>query len=60
MAIRFLDLSLLSGREAQDIRALLAKNRISIYETPEGNWGASMAAIWLTDENQLERSDRFV
>jgi hypothetical protein len=56
MAIRLIDLSLLSGREAQDVRALLSKNRISVYETPSGNWGTSMAAIWLSDENQLEEA----
>ena len=56
MAIRLLDLSLLSDREAQDIRALLAENRISVYETPSGNWGTSMAAIWLSDESQIEKA----
>lgn len=56
MAIRLIDLSLLSGREAQDIGALLSKNGISVYETPRGNWGASMAAIWLADDNQLEEA----
>ena len=56
MAIRLIDLSLLSGIEAQDIRALLAENRISVYETPSGNWGTSMAAIWLSDESQAEKA----
>lgn len=56
MAIRLIDLSLLSRREAQDIRALLSKNGISVYETPSGNWGTSMAAIWLADDNQLEEA----
>jgi len=56
MAIRLIDLSLLSGRTAQDIRVLLSKNGISFYETPRGNWGASMAAIWLADDNHLEEA----
>ena len=56
MATRLIDLSLLSGREAQHVRALLAKNKISVYETPSGNWGASMAAIWISDESQLEKA----
>lgn len=56
MATRLIDLSLLSGREAQHVRALLAKNKISVYETPSGNWGSSMAAIWLSDESQLEKA----
>lgn len=56
MAIRLIDLSLLSPEEAQDMRVLLSKNKISVYETPLGNWGPSMAAIWLADENQLEQA----
>ena len=54
MAIRLIELSLLSAEEAQDVRVLLTESGISVYETPESNWGGSMAAIWLSDENQLE------
>ncbi len=39
--------------EANDIRALLAENNIPWYETPPGNWGISLPAIWLRDENLL-------
>jgi len=38
--------------EAEEIRALLNSNSIDYYETPAGNWAASVPAIWLNDERQ--------
>jgi hypothetical protein len=38
--------------EADDIRALLTEHNIDFYETPGGNWGISMPALWLNDVNQ--------
>jgi len=38
--------------EAEEIRALLNSNGIDFYETPAGNWAASVPAIWLNDESQ--------
>lgn len=35
------------------MRELLESHNIDYYETPAGNWGISMPAIWLRDENQL-------
>ncbi len=42
--------------EAQDLRELLEANGIVYYETPAGNWGISMPAIWLRDEAELPRA----
>ena len=42
--------------EAEDIRNLLTEHNISFYETPPGNWGISMPAIWLNDDEQLEEA----
>lgn len=53
MAIRLFSLCGVSSEEADQIRNLLFKKNINFYETPTGNWGRSMAAIWLTDESQL-------
>lgn len=39
--------------EAEDIRELLVARDIAFYETSAGNWGVSLAAIWLNDEAQL-------
>lgn len=38
--------------EADDICQLLSDNNIDFYETPAGNWGISMPALWLVDESQ--------
>lgn len=40
--------------EAEEIRVLLAEADIDFYETSSGNWGASLAAIWLNDQGQKE------
>ncbi len=45
-----------SDEEANDVRELLIHNAIDFYETSAGNWGVSMAAIWLKDENQFQRA----
>lgn len=42
--------------EANEVRELLIDNEISFYETSAGNWGVSMAAIWLEDESQFDRA----
>ena len=56
MAILLFRLNGVPEDEAADIRALLEKNTIDYYETDSGRWGISMAAIWLRDEEQLERA----
>jgi hypothetical protein len=38
--------------EAEEIRQLLTESNIDFYETPAGNWGISMPAFWLNDENE--------
>ena len=40
--------------EAEDIRALLAEHHFDFYETPGGNWGISMPALWLVDDDREE------
>ena len=56
--------------EADDVRNVLAENDINFFESPPGNWGISVHALWLhddaqstqakqlIDEYQLERSQR--
>jgi hypothetical protein len=39
--------------EAQEVRVLLEEHTIDFYETHGGNWGVSMAAIWLPDDSRL-------
>lgn len=45
-----------SDDEAHDVRELLASHAIDFYETSAGNWGVSMPAIWLKDDDQFEQA----
>jgi len=47
-------LSGVSEDEASEVRALLEEHEIDFYETTAGNWGVSLAAIWVRDESQCE------
>lgn len=46
--------------EADDIRQLLDENQIDYYESPAGNWGISMHALWLKDESQFETARELI
>ena len=46
--------------EANDIRELLDNNDLSYYETSAGKWGISTAAIWLIDEDQLQKAQLLI
>ena len=46
--------------EANDIRELLDYNDLSYYETSAGKWGISTAAIWLIDNNQLQKAQLLI
>jgi len=60
MAVLLFKLNGVPEDEADDVRALLDKNGIDYYETEQGNWGISLAAIWLRDETQLERAKALI
>jgi hypothetical protein len=42
--------------EAEEVRALLDRHGLDYYETSGGNWGISVAAIWLEDESRREEA----
>ena len=56
MSVLLLKLKGVSEDEAEEVRDLLAKNKLNYYETSAGRWRLGMAAIWLEDEAQLERA----
>lgn len=56
MALLLFSLRQVPDDEAADIRELLEENHIDFYETNAGNWGISMPAIWLRDEQQHEQA----
>ncbi len=42
--------------EAQEVRKLLEDNDIEFFETFAGNWGISLPALWLVQEEQFEQA----
>lgn len=56
MSVQLFRLKNVPDDEAEEVRGLLTKNHIDHYETPAGNWGVSMPAIWLNDDEQLEKA----
>lgn len=54
MAVQLIRLNGAMDDEIEEIRALLESEGIDYYETPGGNWGVSLHAIWLRDEEQLD------
>ena len=46
--------------EADEIRQLLSDNQIDFYESPAGNWGISMHALWLNDEKQYDVARKLI
>jgi hypothetical protein len=56
MAALLFKLKGVSDEEAAEVRALLDAHRLAYYETPGGNWGISVAAIWLHDETRLDEA----
>ena len=46
--------------EADDIKNLLSENKIDFYESPAGNWGISMHALWLNDETQYPQAKQLI
>lgn len=46
--------------EADDIKNLLTENKIDFYESPAGNWGISMHALWLNDESNFDEARQLI
>ncbi|MFW5444582.1 MAG: DUF6164 family protein [Methylococcaceae bacterium] len=46
--------------EAYEIRDLLEANNIDHYETSAGNWGISMPALWLNDNQDLVKAQKIL
>ena len=60
MALLLFSLRQVPDDEAADIRELLEENQIDFYETNAGNWGISMPAIWLRDEQQHQQARQLI
>jgi len=56
MTKRVFDTGYAPVEESQIIRELLSNAGIRFYETPRGNWGLSMAAIWVENDKDADRA----
>jgi len=46
--------------EAMEVKELLTDNHIEFFESPGGNWGVSVHALWLKDETDSERAKALI
>lgn len=53
MSILLFSLRGVPDDEAYEVRELLTEQAIDFYETPAGNWGVSMPALWLKNDDEL-------
>lgn len=60
MAILLFKLHHVPYEEAVEVRRVLDDAGIEYYETTAGNWGVSLAAIWLADERDLARAKQLL
>jgi hypothetical protein len=60
MAVLLVKLNGVPEDEAAELRAILDENAIEYYETDSGRWGISLAAIWLRNEEQLQRARELI
>lgn len=58
--VRLISLKGMPDDELRELRDLLHANDIDFYETPAGNWGISLPAVWLHDKSQLQLARRLV
>jgi len=60
MAILLFSLRGVPNDEHFEIKDLLDEHEINYYETSAGNWGISMPALWLKNEDQLEEAQKLL
>ncbi len=46
--------------EADDIKNLLTDNNMDFFESPPGNWGVSVHALWLKDDAQCVQAKQLI
>lgn len=56
MSILLFSLRGVPDDEADEVRELLTEQDIDFYETPPGNWGISMPALWLRNDDNLAKA----
>lgn len=56
MAKQLLKLRHVPADELEEIQELLSQHDIDFYETSAGNWGISLPALWIRDEDEYPRA----
>ncbi|MDJ0832731.1 MAG: DUF6164 family protein [Gammaproteobacteria bacterium] len=60
MAKIIFKLNSVSDDEAEEVKNLLTDNNMDFYESPAGNWGISVHALWLNDETQYAEAKKLI
>lgn len=60
MANLLLNLYQVPDDEADDVRELLARNRIAFYETEPSRWGISHGGIWISNDDEIAQARQVV
>lgn len=60
MAKLLFHLNSVDEEEANDVRTLLESASIPYYETHAGKWGISVAAIWVSNDEDFEQARRLI
>ncbi len=60
MAVQIFRLRGVAEDEAEDIRQLLTEQHFEFYETPGGNWGISMPALWLVNDEDKSKAEALI
>lgn len=60
MAIIVFKLNDVPDTEADAVRTLLTEHQIDFYETSSGNWGFSVAAIWINNNDDKPQARRLI
>jgi hypothetical protein len=60
MAKLLFHLNAVDEEEANEVRVLLESASIPCYETHAGKWGISVAAIWVSNDEDFEQARRLL
>jgi len=60
MSILLFSLRNVPDDESSEIKDLLDTNEINYFETSAGNWGVSMPALWLKNNDELEKAQKLL
>lgn len=60
MTYKIFEIRGVTDEEVNEVRYLLQKNKIRYYETPKGNFGRSMATIWVSDNSNYLKARKVI